>query len=112
VIFLTIRLTQVFSLNPRHIVWLGHSSIPFHKNSVILRRVIVSSVKPPIDGPTHQIHFMNDATFVINSMHATEDLLMSTSCEFLKENVLSLFGAIPIKVNNNEVSLAFLSNVN
>jgi len=108
---MAIRLTEVFSLNPRHIIWLGHS-IPFHKNSIIFRRVIVNSFKLPIDSPVNWIHFINNAVSMIDIMHATKDLLMSNSCEFIKWNVQSLSGTIPIKINNNKVSLAFLSNMN
>jgi hypothetical protein len=49
---------------------------------------------------------------MIDIMHATKDLLMSTSCEFIKQNVQSLSDMIPMKINNNKVSLAFLGNMN
>jgi hypothetical protein len=49
---------------------------------------------------------------MIDTMRAMEDLLMSTSCEFIKWNVQSFSGTVSIKVNNNKVSLAFLSKMN
>jgi hypothetical protein len=45
-------------------------------------------------------------------MCVAEDLLMSTFSEFLKWNVQSFFGNIQMELNNNKISLAFLSNMN